>query len=203
MNIPSYTPNYYSLDDITVTQERVPCRTTQDLYMMGFLDPSEKSSNLPNNHELELPLWVVLQQEESNTNFEAKIPDIYSEAYKEIYKADANYVELGALNKFYYELGIYMTRFDRSNSVSEMLHSTAQERLKGLKDLCQNVGTESVNITSKFEFIERMLYNEGCKTNKLFDDWLQEKQVYIKSTEIAVNIRKRKRSPDGEPEEDQ
>ncbi|XP_058128692.1 DNA replication complex GINS protein PSF3 [Anopheles ziemanni] len=203
MNIPSYIPNYYSLDDITVTQERVPCRTLQDLYMMGFLDPSEKSSNLPANHELELPLWAVLQQEETNLYFDAKIPDIYSEAYKEIYKADANYVELGALNKFYYELGIYMTRFDRSNSVSEMLHSTAQERLKGLKDLCQNVGTESVNITSKFEFIERMLYNEGCKTNKLFDDWLQEKQVYIKSTEIAVNIRKRKRSPDGEPEEDQ
>ncbi|XP_052861334.1 DNA replication complex GINS protein PSF3 [Anopheles cruzii] len=203
MNGPSYTPNYYSLDDITVTQERVPCRTLQDLYMMGFLDPSEKTSNLSSDHTIELPLWVVLQQDERNPHFETQTPDIYSAAYKEIYKADANYVELGALNKFYYELGMYLTRFDTANSVSEMLLSTAQERLKGLKDLCQNVGNESLNVNSKFEFMERLLFSEGCKTNKLFDDWMQEKQVHIRSTEIAVNLRKRKRSPEGDPEEEQ
>ncbi|XP_035794449.1 DNA replication complex GINS protein PSF3-like [Anopheles albimanus] len=203
MNIPSYTPNYYSLADITVTQERVPCRTLQDLYMMGFLDSSEKSPNLTSNHKMELPLWVVLQQDDRNPHFEAQIPDIYSAAYKEIYKADASYVELGALNKFYYELGMYLTRYDASNNVSEMLLTTARERLKSLKDSCQNDGNDSLNINSKFEFLERLLFSEGCKTNKLFDDWLYEKQVYIKSTEIAVNIRKRKRSPDGEPEDEQ
>ncbi|XP_053659661.1 DNA replication complex GINS protein PSF3 [Anopheles marshallii] len=203
MNIPSYRPNYYSLEDITVTQERVPCRATQDLYMMGFLDASEKSANLTNNHTLELPLWVILQQDERNPHFEAQIPDIYSAAYKEIYKADANYVELGALCKFYFELGMYLSRYDGTNSVPEMLHVTAQERMKVLKDLCQNVGNESLNVNSKFEFMERLLFSEGCKTNKLFDDWLQERQVHIKSTEIAVNLRKRKRSLDSEVQEEQ
>uniref|UniRef100_A0A182JWZ8 DNA replication complex GINS protein PSF3 n=1 Tax=Anopheles christyi TaxID=43041 RepID=A0A182JWZ8_9DIPT len=203
MNIPSFTPNYYSLDDISITQERIPCRTTQDLHMMGFLDASEKSSNLPNNHTMELPLWVILAQDERNPHFEALIPDIYSAAYKEIYQADANYVELGALCKYYYELGMYLTRYQNTNSVAEMLYTTAQERLKGLKDLCQNVGNDSLNVASKFEFGERLLFNEGIKTNKLFDDWLQEKQVHIKSTEIAVNIRKRKRSPDGETQDEQ
>uniref|UniRef100_A0A4Y0BG62 Uncharacterized protein n=1 Tax=Anopheles funestus TaxID=62324 RepID=A0A4Y0BG62_ANOFN len=84
-----------------------------------------------------------------------------------------------------------------------MLHVTAQERMKVLKDLCQNVGNESLNVSSKFDFIERLLFNEGGETNKLFDDWLQEKQVHIKSTEIAVNLRKRKRSPDVEAQEEQ
>ncbi|XP_053679274.1 DNA replication complex GINS protein PSF3 [Anopheles nili] len=203
MNTPSYSPNYYSLEDILITQERVPCHTTQDLYKMGFLDASEQSANLSSNHKLELPLWVLLQQDERSPLFEAQIPSIYGAAYKEIYKADANYVELGALCKYYYELGIYLTRFDRQNNVSEMLLSAAQERMKRLKDLCQNVGNESLNISNKFEFIERVLFNEGCKTNKLFDDWLQQRQIHIKSTEIAVNIRKRKRSPEGETQEEQ
>lgn len=203
MNIPSYLPNYYSLDDIAVTQERVPCLTTEDLHMMGFLDPSEKSPSLSRGHALELPLWVLLEQDDNKPPFVAKIPAIYNAAYKEIYKADANYVELGALCKYYYELGIYLTRYDATHEVAEMLHNAAQERLKGLKDLCQNVGNESLNVASKFEFSERLLYNAGCKTNQLFDDWLQERQVHIKSTEIAVNIRKRKRSPDGETQEEQ
>ncbi|EAA05294.4 DNA replication complex GINS protein PSF3 [Anopheles arabiensis] len=203
MNIPSFRPNYYSLDDIAITQERIPCRTTQDLHMMGFLDASEKSPNLSNNHTLELPLWVMLTQDDRNPHFEALVPDIYSAAYKEIYQADANYVELGALCKFYFELGMYLTRYQNNNSVAEMLYTTAQERLKGLKDLCQNVGNDSLNVASKFDFSERLLFNEGTKTNKLFDDWLQERQVHIKSTEIAINIRKRKRSPDGETQEEQ
>uniref|UniRef100_A0A182TX44 DNA replication complex GINS protein PSF3 n=1 Tax=Anopheles melas TaxID=34690 RepID=A0A182TX44_9DIPT len=173
MNIPSFRPNYYSLDDIAITQERIPCRTTQDLHMMGKGD------------------MIAL------------VPDIYSAAYKEIYQADANYVELGALCKFYFELGMYLTRYQNNNSVAEMLYTTAQERLKGLKDLCQNVGNDSLNVASKFDFSERLLFNEGTKTNKLFDDWLQERQVHIKSTEIAINIRKRKRSPDGDTQEEQ
>uniref|UniRef100_A0A182Q0Y6 DNA replication complex GINS protein PSF3 n=1 Tax=Anopheles farauti TaxID=69004 RepID=A0A182Q0Y6_9DIPT len=203
MNVPSYHPNYYNLDDIAVTQERVPCITTQDLHMMGFLDASEKSTSLSVGHKLELPIWIMVQQDERNPHFQAMIPEIFGKEYKEIYKADANYVELGALCKYYYELGIYLTRYDGTTLVPEILHNTARERLKVLKDLCQNVGNESINLASKFDFTERLLYNEGCKTNQLFDDWLQERQVHIKSTEIAINIRKRKRSPDCETQEEQ
>lgn len=65
----SYYPNYYSIEDIFVTQEKIPCETEQELVSLGFLDPSESSGNLKKNHEVELPLWYVLQvQKERGRN---------------------------------------------------------------------------------------------------------------------------------------
>jgi GINS complex subunit 3 len=57
----SYYPNYYSIDDIFVTQEKVPCIVEQDLAKLGFLDPSSSSADLKKDQEVELPLWYVLQ----------------------------------------------------------------------------------------------------------------------------------------------
>lgn len=65
----SYYPNYYSIEDIFVTQERIPCETEQELANLGFLDPSESSPNLKKDQEVELPLWYILQvQKERGRN---------------------------------------------------------------------------------------------------------------------------------------
>lgn len=74
-----------------------------------------------------------------------------------------------------------------------MLFDTAQERLKGIKDTCNNVSSENLMDNKKLEHLERMLYEAGSKTHKMFSDWLQEKSVNIKSTELVTNHRKRKR----------
>ena len=42
----SYAPNYFSIEDILATQERVPCQTENDLPNLGFLDPGCDSANL-------------------------------------------------------------------------------------------------------------------------------------------------------------
>lgn len=65
----SYYPNYYSIEDIFVTQEKVPCVVEQDLPKLGFLDPSEASQDLKKDQEVELSLWYVLQvQKERGRN---------------------------------------------------------------------------------------------------------------------------------------
>lgn len=121
------------------------------------------------------------------------VPEIFTGAYKEIYKADASYVELGKLNKFYYELGMHLCTFDAGDDLAEMLFDTARERMKGIKDMCNNVSSENLMDNKKLEHSERMLYEAGSKTNKMFFDWLQEKSVNIKSTELVTNHRKRQR----------
>ena len=42
----SYSPNYFSIEDILATQERVPCQIETDLPNLGFLDPGCDSANL-------------------------------------------------------------------------------------------------------------------------------------------------------------
>lgn len=79
MSGPSYYPNYFSLEDIIVTQERVPCTVETQLaglgmkfeYLfvnawrkrecVGFLDPSGTEPDLEAGKSIELPLWYAMQ----------------------------------------------------------------------------------------------------------------------------------------------
>lgn len=63
----SYYPHYYSIEDIFVTQEKVPCVVEQDLPKLGFLDASESSPDLKKNQEVELCLWYILQVQKERT----------------------------------------------------------------------------------------------------------------------------------------
>lgn len=57
----TYYPNYFSIEDIFVTQEKIPCETEQTLSKLGFLDPSSDSLDLQAGQPIELPLWYILQ----------------------------------------------------------------------------------------------------------------------------------------------
>lgn len=53
--------------------------------------------------------------------FRVQIPDIYKKISKEICEADANAVDLGRMNKHFYEFGKYVTKFDRNGYIGPML----------------------------------------------------------------------------------
>lgn len=56
----SYNPNYFSLEDIIVTQERVPCTVESHLVGMGNLDPSSIDDDLEVGKKVEFPLWYAM-----------------------------------------------------------------------------------------------------------------------------------------------
>lgn len=57
----TYYPNYFSIEDILVTQEKIPCEAEQTVAALGFLDPSSDTQDLKAGQEVELPLWYILQ----------------------------------------------------------------------------------------------------------------------------------------------
>ena len=54
--------------------------------------------------------------------FRVNIPDIFKPTYGEIYHADATAIDLGKLNKYFYELGRYVAAFDRNGFVGKMIY---------------------------------------------------------------------------------
>lgn len=139
----TYYPNYFSIEDIFVTQEKIPCQAEQPLCNLGFLDPSSDTADLQTGQEVELPLWYILQvQKERSRNqfyklvslfsacvlithhstFRVNIPDIYKSTYGEICRADATAIDLGRLNKYFYEFGRYVAAFDRNGFVGKMIY---------------------------------------------------------------------------------
>jgi GINS complex subunit 3 len=142
---------------------------------------------------MELPLWQLENSQVRAIDFKVHIPEIYQDAYTEICKADANAVNLGRLNKYFYELGRYIVRFDRHNAVAKLLHDTCRERAVYLKDLCNNLNNESRQ-DLRLENLEHQLFELGCRTNREFSNWLVEDSSNIKVADIVENHRKRKRA---------
>lgn len=193
--IPSYYPNYYDLDDIFVTQEKIPCQSLTVQKKMGFLDPGADSDDL-HQQSVDLPLWYCLGIDSSkNPTFKINPPDIYKNVYTDICKAEAQVVDLSKLNKYFYELGRYVTRFDRNGTVSNMIFDTCRTRMKHLKDLCSGDKQTDVRNEHGLEFLENELYKIGSTTTEKFNNWLQDESISnsIEVSSVALNHRKRKR----------
>lgn len=88
---------------------------------------------------------------------------------------------------------MHLCKFEAGDDLAGMLFDTAQERIKGIKDMCNNVSNENLMDNKNLEYMERILYELGSKNFKMFSDWLQEKSVNIKSTQLVTNHNKRKR----------
>lgn len=137
MTSSSYDPNYFSLADIIVTQERVACTIQSRLPGMGRLDPSSIDADLEPGKKVEFPLWYAMHFDASRQrHLKAHIPDIYKKISKEVCEADATAVELGRMNKNFYEFGRYVTRFDRVGYIGPMLVDVSEALLTDLVFKC-------------------------------------------------------------------
>lgn len=65
--------------------------------------------------------------------------------------------------------------------------------MKYLKDLCNNINNESRN-DHKLDYIESLLFEVGCKSNRKLTEWLQQNMLNIKTSEMVINHRKRRRA---------
>jgi GINS complex subunit 3 len=65
--------------------------------------------------------------------------------------------------------------------------------MKYLKDLCNNTNNETRN-DQKLDSIENLLYELGCRTNYKWEQWLLRNTINIKTSEMVVNHRKRRRA---------
>lgn len=64
-----------------------------------------------------------------NFIFRVNIPDIYKSTYGEICRADATAIDLGKLNKYYYEFGRYVAAFDRNGFVGKIIYEVCRPLL--------------------------------------------------------------------------
>lgn len=190
----SYTPHYFSIDDILATQERVPCKFVVDVLKMGILNPSTDETDLTSGTNLELPFWLVtkLTQGKKTLVATADLPRVYREAYREILKADASAVDLYKFNIYYYEFGSYARQYDNTNEVKEVLIQAFRQRFKQLMDLANNSVTDSA-VQSRLDILERNLYSLGQIARAKLNAWLIESNAPLAAANMVSNHKKRKR----------
>ncbi|KAL9885096.1 DNA replication complex GINS protein Psf3 isoform 1-T2 [Glossina fuscipes fuscipes] len=174
MNVHSYYPNYYAVEDIFVTQEKVECKVNTKLLKMGFLDAGSESEDLQSGRTVNLPLWYIKELKINNPYFSVCVPDIYKNVHKAVCEAETTHIELGKLHTYFYEYGRYLTPYDRNNIVGKIVFETMRHRVRHLLDISKNI-IERGKPEHRLDNIESKLYEEGVKTNNLYTNWLQMK----------------------------
>lgn len=195
MHLTNYQTNYYSIPDILVTQEKIPCIAEALLHGMGTLDPTFDKPNIVRGEKIELPLWYAIHQSRSSRSrtLNFQVPDVYKSRLKEICEADALAVDLGRMNKFFYSFGQYVAPFDNSRTLTTMLYETCRARCRSLIDLSKDA-TRGLKNAQKFEYIESELYSIGCQTTDSFTKWLCGRVELLHTPIMVSNHQKRRRA---------
>jgi len=188
----SYTPNYFSIEDILVTQERIPIVTQEKLPGLGFLDASSDVDILANNTKLELPLWVV---EGMKKYMNVQVPKSLRETQREILLADPNIVNLHKLGPHYFEFGRHVMKhcLEEGDIIGNSLSKALKSRFLNILDAAQNCRDEETLMEMmKMDELERSLFKKAYETRKSIDCWKQRKVYTIKTAAMVVNHNKRK-----------
>ncbi|XP_013379345.1 DNA replication complex GINS protein PSF3 [Lingula anatina] len=190
--------NYMSIDDIISTNERIPCKFQVQVQRLGFLDSSSDTDHIQPNTKLELPFWLATALCNRRRHIVAvDMPKQYKEGYREILTADANVVDLHKLGPYYYTFGSHLLCFElpETPDIAKSLLQTFQSRLRKIMDASQNAYYEdTTNLTAKLDEMERDLFKCGQQGLRDFQRWETRASEQLKTSEMVINHRKRKRA---------
>jgi len=193
---PGYNPNYFSLEDILVTQERVSVTVQGDLQKLGFLDPSSEDEVLRGNTKLEVPLWVVDGMNAGRkTYMSAQVPKTLKETQREILLADPNIVNLHRIGPHYFEFGRHVMKHcpQEGEIIGESIKNAFKSRFLNIVDAAQNCrDEETLTEMSKMDDLERSLFKKGYGKRKEMDCWKRREVYKIKTASMVINHKKRK-----------
>ena len=125
MNADSYNNNFFDIQDIMASQERITCKFEVDVPNMGFLDSSSHDKNLKSGTKLELPFWLVKSVYNDKCKFSSiETPKTYKDFTHQILLADPCVVDFRKMGQFYYKFGLMLAQiveFDIGQNMAKIL----------------------------------------------------------------------------------
>jgi len=194
----SFSPNYFSIEDILATQERVPCQVESDLKNLGFLDPGSDHPDLAKGSKMELPFWMVegLRSNQARNYVSVDIPKTYKEVFREIMSADPLVVDLHKLGPYYYEFARHLMKLSSAEgeAIGDSIRTTFMTRFREIMDASQNASeVDTVKVTNKMDALERILYSQGQNTKRGMEDWLHRRTGKIMTSNMVANMNKKRK----------
>ncbi|KAH8368396.1 hypothetical protein KR084_010968, partial [Drosophila pseudotakahashii] len=196
----NYFPNYYSIEDIFVTQEKVECRVNTKLQRMGFLDSGAESDDLEPGRTVNLPLWYIKELKVNNAYFTVSVPEIYRNVHKAVCEAETTHIELGRLHPYFYEFGRYLTPYDRNHVIGRIIFETLRQRVRHLLDISKSDG-QAAKAEHRLDNIEAKLHEAGVRTHSQYIEWLQMTGNKIRTSELVEEHQKKRRRADRSDDE--
>ncbi|KAL2300180.1 hypothetical protein Nmel_012144 [Mimus melanotis] len=208
--------NFLSLDDILMSQEKLPGRAESALPRLAVLMGQGASSaeSIPEGSKLEIPLWLAKGLHDSKRRIiSVELPKIYREAWRTVFSADANVVDLHKMGPYYYGFGSQLLNFENPENpeiaqtilqatwggsvlpVSDSVCSlqTFIARFRRIMDSSQNAYNEDTSaLVARLDELERALFQVGQKGLNDFQCWEKGQASQITASSLVQNYGKRK-----------
>lgn len=193
--------NFLSLDDIVMSQEKLPVRVETPMPRLGafFLERgagAEADHPLPQGTKLELPLWLAKGLFDNKRRIlSVELPKMYQEGWRTVFSADANVVDLHKMGPHFYGFGSQLLHFDSPETadISQSLLQTFIGRFRRIMDSSQNSYNEDTSaLVARLDETERGLFQIGQKGLNDFQSWEKGQASQITASSLVQNYKKRK-----------
>lgn len=98
-------PGYLDIDTLLSEEERVPCVFRIEVPGLGFLDPSNDETYLPEGARVELPLWMA-ETLLSKRMVIMELPKHFDKKMRDNIAAGALNLNLREYSNYFYEVGM-------------------------------------------------------------------------------------------------
>ncbi|XP_075393492.1 DNA replication complex GINS protein PSF3 [Tenrec ecaudatus] len=193
--------NFLSLDDILMSQEKIPVRTETAIPRLGVFFPeqsggAETDNAIPQGSKLEIPLWLAKGLfDHKRRILSVELPKVYQEAWRTVFSADANVVDLHKMGPHFYGFGSQLLYFDSPENaeISQSLLQTFIGRFRRIMDSSQNAYNEDTSaLVARLDEMERDLFQTGQKGLNNFQCWEKGRSSQITASSLVQNYKKRK-----------
>lgn len=189
---------YYDIDDIITMQEKVPVKYELPCYRLGFLDPSTTEEHLNSGTKMEVPCWLALKLCTGQRLIASvELPKIYNASYREIFKADANVLDLHRMGPYFYRFGTRLLHFQHRDSgdVARAMLEVFVKRFRRVMDASHNASHQDVvKIKQKLDAFEVQLFDMGQAALHDHIAWLEGRVGKLTVSNSVSLQRKRKRA---------
>ncbi|NXQ19833.1 PSF3 protein, partial [Peucedramus taeniatus] len=198
--------NFLSLDDILMSQEKLPGRADSALPRLAVLmgQGAGSAESVPEGSKLEIPLWLAKGLNDSKRRIiSVELPKIYKEAWRTVFSADANVVDLHKMGPYYYGFGSQLLNFENPEN-PEIAQTILQAmtlcslqtfiaRFRRIMDSSQNAYNEDTSaLVARLDELERALFQVGQKGLNDFQCWEKGQASQITASSLVQNYGKRK-----------
>ncbi|KAG8437279.1 hypothetical protein GDO86_008110 [Hymenochirus boettgeri] len=188
--------NFLSLEDLLMSQEKLPCRIESGFPRLGFLEKGGDSDNISGGSKMELPLWLAKGlYDKKRRILSVEHPKIYREGWRTVFSADANVVDLHKMGPHYYGFGSQLLNFDSPENpeIAKTLLQTFVGRFRRIMDSSQNAYNEDTSgLVARLDELERSLFRAGQRGLNAFQNWERGKASQITASNLVQNYKKRK-----------
>lgn len=190
--------NYWSLDDILLSAERLPTRTESAFPRLGFLERSGDTNDIPEDTKIELPLWLCKGlYEKKKKVVSVELPKVYRERWRTVFNADPTVVDLHKMGPYYYGLGSQLLHFENPENleIAQTLLQTFIGRFRRTMDLSQNAYNEDTSaLVERLDCLEQSLFKAGQSGLNDFQSWEKGEASQLTASSLVLNYGKRKLS---------